>query len=72
MSIAEKTVGMCPVCGQKSLVTHCPEDHPTCNWHACRNKDCDAVLDLTLGVGHCKVLGDPVKRRNVDLPKAAP
>lgn len=26
------------------LVPHCREDHPTCTWLRCPNKDCDAHL----------------------------
>lgn len=37
-------VGNCPVCAKRTLALHCPSS--TCTWHKCRNKSCDAVLDL--------------------------
>lgn len=61
-----KSLAQCPVCGQKSLVAHCADKHPTCNWHKCRNLECDAVLDIAKGSGHC-LEPDGKRRRRVHL-----
>lgn len=68
--MTEKNLIRCPVCGLQSLVAHCSDTHPTCTWHACRNKACDAQLDLAKRTGHCIQAseGQPSTRRRVILP----
>lgn len=41
---------ICPACGTRALVDHCPSR--TCTWHRCRNTVCDLQADLKRGNGH--------------------
>ena len=50
MSTAEATLTVCPVCNTRTLAQHC--DSKTCNWHKCRSRTCEAVLDLTKRRGY--------------------
>lgn len=59
----------CPACGQQTLGSHCGEKHPTCTWHSCGNKSCDAQIDLALKIGHCIDVGG--KRRRLTLGEPA-
>lgn len=50
--MVEKVVSKCPCCEREALVEHC--DSGRCGWFICRNKDCDAVLDLKRKRGHVR------------------
>lgn len=42
----------CPICKQDSVYKHCTS--PTCPWHRCRNKPCEAVFDFKKKHGFTK------------------
>lgn len=51
MKATAATPALCPVCNVRSLVQHC-EGSATCGWHKCRNKECEAILDLAKRRGY--------------------
>ena len=45
MIAAPPSLGICPVCMERTLREHCPSK--TCTWHRCLNREgCEATLDL--------------------------
>lgn len=55
----EKVTSHCPMCDKRDMVKHCDIDH--CTWAHCRNKDCDATLDIRRRLGHCLIDGGRVR-----------